>query len=103
MTKEDLSELIDDHSQYIFEKEKNSSGTDDLGDEYDHAFPTEEGRVSYTYNGDDSYSVTLNRYDGSVETIIMPLEVLSGWFYNPSSDYFNTNVLVINTIQSFED
>ncbi len=98
MTKEELNILIEEHSQYIFEKGQSSSGIDALGDDYDHTFPTEDGRVSYTYNEDGSYSVVLTQSDGSSETRVTSFEVLSGWFYSPSSDYFNTNVSAINTI-----
>lgn len=98
MNKEQLEALIEDHSQYIFEKSQSSSGIDSLGDEYDHAFPTQDGRVSYTYNEDGSYSVVLTKSDGDTETRLMSYEVLSGWFYNPSSDYFNSNVSIIDTI-----
>jgi len=98
MTKEELDALIEDHSQYLFGKAQSSSGIDASGDEYDHAFPTEDGRVSYTYNEDGSYSVVLTKSDGYAETRPMSFEVLSGWFYNPSSDYFNSSVAVIDTI-----
>lgn len=94
-----IDEIKDDHATYIFPKNKNSEGTQDDGTSYDHSFPTENGRVSYVYDSEkELYLVTLTLESGESSTRVASFDILSGWFYNPTSEYFTSNISTIQTI-----
>ena len=89
----------EDHSQYIFEKGISSAGLDKDGNDHDHSFPTENGRVSYVYREDGTYLVTLT--SESEESVLRELsfDLLSQWFYSPDAEYFDNNILNIELIK----
>lgn len=89
----------EDHSQYIFEKGISSAGLDKDGNDHDHSFPTENGRVSYVYREDGTYLVTLT--SESEESVLRELsfDLLSQWFYSPDAEYFDNNISSIEPIQ----
>jgi hypothetical protein len=89
----------EDHSQYIFEKGISSIGVDKDGNEHDHSFPTENGRVSYVYKEDGSYLVTLTSEDGTSVVRDLSFDLLSQWFYNPDVEYFEKNISNIEVIE----
>jgi hypothetical protein len=89
----------EDHSQYIFEKGISSIGVDKDGNEHDHSFPTENGRVSYVYKEDGSYLVTLTSEDGTSVVRDLSFDLLSQWFYNPDVEYFENNISNIEVIE----
>lgn len=89
----------EDHSQYIFEKGISSIGVDKDGNEHDHSFPTENGRVSYVYKEDGSYLVTLTSKDGTSVVRDLSFDLLSQWFYNPDIEYFEKNISSIEVIE----
>ena len=89
----------EDHSQYIFEKGHSSIGLDPEGADYDHSFPTENGRVSYIYRDDESYLVTLSDEAGTSVTRELSFDLLSQWFYSPDAEYFDNNILNIELIK----
>ena len=89
----------EDHSQYIFEKGISSIGLDKDGNDHDHSFPTENGRVSYVYREDGSYLVTLTSESGAFEVRELSFELLSQWFYNPDVEYFDKNISTIEVIK----
>ena len=90
----------EDHSQYIFEKGISSTGIDKEGNEHDHSFPTENGRVSYVYREDGSYLVRLtSEEDGTYVERELSFDLLSQWFYNPDVEYFDKNISTIEIIK----
>ena len=89
----------EDHSQYIFEKGISSIGVDKDGNEHDHSFPTENGRVSYVYKEDGRYLVTLTSEDGTSVVRDLSFDLLSQWFYNPDVEYFEKNISNIEVIE----
>jgi hypothetical protein len=89
----------EDHSQYIFEKGISSTGLDKDGNDHDHSFPTENGRVSYFYREDGSYLVTLTSESGASEVRELSFELLSQWFYNPDAEYFDNSISNIEVIK----
>jgi hypothetical protein len=89
----------EDHSQYIFEKGISSTGLDKDGNDHDHSFPTENGRVSYVYREDGSYLVTLTSESGASEVRELSFELLSQWFYNPDAEYFDNSISNIEVIK----
>lgn len=89
----------EDHSQYIFEKGISSIGVDKDGNDHDHSFPTENGRVSYVYKEDGSYLVTLTSEDGTSVVRDLSFDLLSQWFYNPDVEYFENNISNIEVIE----
>jgi len=89
----------EDHSQYIFEKGISSIGLDKDGNEYDHSFPTENGRVSYVYREDGTYLVTLTSESGESVLRELSFDLLSQWFYNPDEEYFNNSISSIESIK----
>lgn len=89
----------EDHSQYIFEKGISSIGVDKDGNDHDHSFPTENGRVSYVYKEDGSYLVTLTSEDGTSVVRDLSFDLLSQWFYNPDVEYFEKNISNIEVIE----
>ena len=89
----------EDHSQYIFEKGISSIGLDKDENEYDHSFPTENGRVSYVYREDGTYLVTLTSESGESDLRELTFDLLSQWFYSPDAEYFDNNISSIELIQ----
>lgn len=89
----------EDHSQYIFEKGISSIGIDKDGNEHDHSFPTENGRVSYVYKEDGNYLVTLTSESGVSVVRELTFDLLSQWFYNPDEEYFENNISSIEVIE----
>jgi hypothetical protein len=89
----------EDHSQYIFEKGISSIGLDKDGNEHDHSFPTENGRVSYVYREDGTYLVTLTSESGESVVRELSFDLLSQWFYSPDAEYFDNNISSIEPIQ----
>jgi hypothetical protein len=89
----------EDHSQYIFEKGISSIGLDKDGNEHDHSFPTENGRVSYVYREDGTYLVTLTSESGESVLRELSFDLLSQWFYNPDAEYFDKNISSIEPVQ----
>jgi hypothetical protein len=94
-----INEIKDDHATYIFEKNKSSIGVSDDGTEYDHSFPTENGRVSYVYKEDGNYLVTLITESGISVARVLSFDLLSQWFYNPDAEYFENNISSIEVIE----
>ena len=95
-----IDEIKDDHATYIFEKGISSIGVDKNGENYDHSFPTENGRVSYVYKEDGSYLVRLtSEEDGTYVERELSFDLLSQWFYNPDAEYFDNNISNIEIIK----
>lgn len=92
MTDINLEEIKDYHSGFIFGRPSSSKGVGKDGKEYDYSFNTENGRVSYEKNDDESYTVSIF-FNGNTDKKVLTLEILSGWFYDPSEDYYNNNIL----------
>jgi hypothetical protein len=95
-TSEELKEY---HGGFIFGTPSNSKGLNKDGSEYDHAYVTEIGRVEYEIQEDGSYLTTISNTDTKfLEKRILTLDLLSGWFYDPSEEYYNLNIKPIDTI-----
>lgn len=92
MTDINLEEVKEHHSGFIFGNPSSSKWVDEDGKEHDAAFNTQNGRVSYEKNEDGSYSVNIF-LDGNTDEKTMTLEILTGWFYDPSEDYYNSKIL----------
>lgn len=87
-----LEELADHHAGFIFGADGDSSGINADGEEYDHSFPTEIGRVSWKKQGDE-YLITITSFDlSSTENRVVDFKKLSDWFYTPSSQYYEENI-----------
>lgn len=94
-----LEELKEYHAGFIFGTPTNSKGIEKNGTEYDHAYVTEIGRVEYEIQEDGSYLTTITNLDTKLnEQRILTLELLSGWFYDPSEEYFNLNIKPIDIV-----
>ena len=93
--KKTLEELKEDHGMYIFGTPKNSKGVEKDGTEYDQGFVTEIGRVNYEIQEDGSYVVEISEIDGKR---VLSLDLLSGWFYDPSKEYFDLNIAGIKLL-----
>lgn len=89
-------ELIEHHGGFIFPNQGSSNGIDEDGQEYDHSFITQDGRVSYNQNEDGTYIVFLTKFESqSDEKRILSFDQLKDWFYTPTSKYYQEIIVPI--------
>jgi len=95
MTNKDIEEMVEYHGGFIFDGSKNSSGVDESGEEYDHSFVTENGRVSWEKNENDTYLVSYIIFkdaEHKIEKRILTFDQLKDWFYSPTIKYYEENI-----------
>lgn len=92
--------LTEEHSKYNFGEPESSTYVSENGDTFDHSFRVENGKVSYDKQEDGTYLVSYRNElkDNEIEKRILSIDVLSKWFYDPSSEYYNTNIDTIDLI-----
>lgn len=96
MSEKTVEEMVDYHAGFIFTVDDNSVGVDESGVEYDHAFATENGRVSWEKTGEDEYLVTFvlfQELENIIEKRTLTSKQISDWFYAPTSKYYEENIL----------
>lgn len=94
----DLQEVKEYHAGFIFGKPDNSIGVDKDDKPYDYGFNTQVGRVNYEKQSDDVYLVTISDKN-FLEKRILDLETLKGWFYDPSEDYYKSNIINLEKVE----
>ena len=88
----DCDNLVEFHGSFIFSADGDSKGVEKSGEEYDHSFSTDNGRVSWEKKGEDSYLVSLTKPDHEVESRLLTYDQLKDWFYAPTSEYFDNTI-----------
>ena len=89
--------LKEDHAKYNFGEPDSSTVTLENGDVQDQSFRVQSGKVSYDKQQDGSYEVSFRKDDGSTEKRILSLDALSGWFYDPTDEYYNSVISLVKT------
>jgi hypothetical protein len=87
--------LKEDHSKYNFGEPDSSTITLENGDIQDQSFRVQSGKVSYDKQEDGNYLVSIRKDDGDSEKRILSLDVLSGWFYDPTDEYYNSVITLV--------
>lgn len=94
-----VQELIEYHGGFIFANQESSRGVDKDGQEFDHAFMTEDGRVSYDRNEDGTFTVTLTKTEPNTdEKRTLSFDQLKEWFYSPTNKYYQETVSLIELL-----
>lgn len=89
-------ELIEYASLFVFVPVDSSKGLDENREEYDYSFVTENGRVAWEKNEDGDFLVEfLFTSDGleKSEKRILPVDKLKEWFYNPTTKFYQENIV----------
>ena len=93
-----MEDLVEFHGGFIFAAEQSSKGVDANGEEYDHSFSVENGRVSYDKNEDETYISTLTDKDNNEEKRILSFDRLKDWFYAPTLKHYEEVISKIDLI-----
>lgn len=92
-----MEDLVEFHGGFIFSAEESSKGVDSSGEEYDHSFSTENGRVSYDKE-DENYTVTFTTKDNVEEKRVLSFDQLKEWFYAPTVNHYEEVISKIDLI-----
>lgn len=93
----DCENLVEFHGGFIFSAEQSSKGVDSSGEEYDHSFSTENGRVSYDKEENGTYIVTFKN-DEKEEKRVLDFDQLKDWFYAPTVNHYEDVISKIDLI-----
>lgn len=91
---QEVQDLIEEHGMHLFE-DKSSNYVDENGEEKDHSFATESGRVYYEKQ-ENNFKVFLVPHGQVLSDVNvyreMNLDLLTKWFYCPTDKFFSENI-----------
>lgn len=90
-------ELVENASLFNFIPKDISFGKDENGEDYDHSFVTENGRVSWEKNNNGNYETLLSFFseDKVNEKRELTSQQLTEWFYSPTNKHYEEVISLI--------